>query len=172
TQFLTSAVANAVAGQQFIFIVDDVDLVCTDERATMELSDLFSRVVSRSGGRARFLFVCASTRLHVLANLERRTGSLFPPTVRYELQRMSPAAASEIFDRILSFSGVAADPALAEAVVKGISRGEPVLPADLQLLGLAMRDLKVSSLAALHKLGGAGELEEAWLDEACAATGN
>lgn len=172
TTFLARAVSNAVAGQQFVFVVDDVDLLCADERATAELSDLFSRVASRSGGRARFLFACTSERLHVLGNLERRTGSLFPPSNRYELQRLAPAAATQILDRILSFSGVAADPALAETVVHGIGRGQPVLPADLQLAGLAMRDLKLSTAAQLKELGGPSELEEAWLHQACAATGN
>ncbi len=172
TMFITRAVANAVAGQQFVFIVDDVDLLCLDERAAMEISDLFSRVISRSGGKARFLFVCASERLHVLGNIERRTGSLFPPSTRYELTRLPAAEASKIFDRILSFSGVAADPALASTIVMGIGHGEPVLPADLQLVGLAMRDLKISNAAALQKLGGPTELEEAWLFDACRATGN
>jgi hypothetical protein len=172
TQFITRAVANAVAGQQFVFIVDDVDILCMDERATMEISDLFTRVISRSSGKARFLFVCASERLHVLGNIERRTGSLFPPSTRYELMRLPPKEASTIFDRILSFSGVAADPALAEAIVMGIGAGGPVLPADLQLAGIAMRDLRISTPAALQKIGGPSELEEAWLNEACRATGN
>src|SRR5215204_3124386 len=35
TQFITRAVANSVQGQQFVFIVDDVDMLCIDERATM-----------------------------------------------------------------------------------------------------------------------------------------
>jgi HEAT repeat protein len=170
--FATRAVAAAVAGQQFVFVVDDIDLLCADDRATGELSDLFSRVVSRSGGRARFLFVCASERLHVLGALERRTGSLFPPSTRYELKRIPAGEASKILDRILSFSGVAADPVLADAVVVGLGQGHSMLPADLQLAGLAMRDLKISSMAALHKLGGATELEDAWLHEACRATGN
>ncbi len=170
--FATRAVAAAVQGQQFVFVVDDIDLLCADDRATNELSDLFSRVVSRSGGRARFLFVCASERLHVLGALERRTGSLFPPSTRYELRRIPAPEASKILDRILAFSGVAADPVLAEAVVQGIGHGEPMLPADLQLAGLAMRDLKISTPAGLAKLGGPTELEEAWLNEACRATGN
>ncbi|HEY0484142.1 MAG TPA: AAA family ATPase [Kofleriaceae bacterium] len=170
--FAARAVANAVAGQQFVFVVDDVDLLCADERATAELSDMFARVVSRSSGRARFLFVCASERMNVLGALEKRTGSLFPPSTRYELPRLAPAAASQILDRVLAYSGVAADPALAEAVVQGIGRGRPVLPADLQIAGLAMRDLRISNAAALAKLGGAGELESAWLHEACRATGN
>jgi hypothetical protein len=170
--FATRAVANAVAGQQFVFIVDDVDLLCADDRATAELSDLFARVVSRSAGRARFLFVCASERMNVLGALEKRTGSLFPPSTRYELTRLAPPAAGKILDRVLAFSGVAADPALADAVVQGLGRGQPVLPADLQIAGLAMRDLKVTSGAALAKLGGAAELESAWLHDACRATGN
>ncbi|HEX3477009.1 MAG TPA: AAA family ATPase [Kofleriaceae bacterium] len=170
--FAARAVASAVAGQQFVFVIDDVDLLCGDERATAELSDLFARVVSRSAGRARFLFVCASERMNVLGALEKRTGSLFPPSTRYELARLSPAAASQILDRVLAYSGVAADPALADAVVQGIGRGRPVLPADLQIAGLAMRDLRISSAAGLAKIGGAGELESVWLHDACKATGN
>jgi HEAT repeat protein len=170
--FATRAVANAVAGQQFVFVVDDADLLCADDRATAELSDLFARVVSRSAGRARFLFVCASERMNVLGAIERRTGSLFPPSTRYELHRLSQQAASSILDRVLSFSGVAADPALAGTVAQGVGRNQPVLPADLQIAGLAMRDLKISSAAQLDKAGGPTELESAWLHEACRATGN
>ncbi len=170
--FATRAVAAAVAGQQFVFVVDDVDLLCADDHAANELSDLFARVVSRSGGRARFLFVCASERMHVLGVLERRTGSLFPPSTRYELPRLTVAAGTKILDRVLSLSGVAANPALAEAAVQGINRGQPVLPADLQIAAMAMRDLKIADAAALQKLGGATELEGAWLVEACKATGN
>ena len=170
--FATRAVAAAVAGQQFVFVVDDIDVLCGDERATVELSDLFSRVVSRSGGRARFLFVCASERLHAVGALERRTGSLFPPSTRYELPRIPASLATTILERILAFSGVAADPDLAEAVVHGLARSQAMLPADLQLAGLAMRDLKISSAAALHAIGGATKLEQRWLQEACRATGN
>ncbi|MGE0547910.1 MAG: HEAT repeat domain-containing protein [Kofleriaceae bacterium] len=170
--FVTRAVSAAVAGQQFVFVVDDIDLLCTDERATAELSDLFARVVSRSRGHARFLFVCASERQHLLGALERRTGSLFPPSARYELARIPSGQATKIFDRMLSLSGIAADPALAEAVVAGIGKGRPVLAADLQIAAMAMRDLRITTQAALTKLGGAVELESAWLHDACRATGN
>src|SRR4029079_856836 len=101
--FAARAVANAVAGQQFVFIVDDVDLLCTDERATAELSDLFARVVSRSAGRARLLFVCASERMNRLGRAQKSTGSLFPPSTRYELPRLSPQVASQVLDRVLAF---------------------------------------------------------------------
>jgi len=68
--------------------------------------------------------------------------------------------------------GVAADASLAGAVVHGLGRGRPVLPADLQIAGMAMRELHVTSAAALAKIGGPSELESAWLHEACKATGN
>lgn len=172
TAFLARAVSAAVAGQQFVFVVDDVDLICVDERTAGELADLFQRVVGRSGGRARFLFVCASERLHVLSAIERRTGSLFPPSTRFELTRLNAGDASQILDRMLSYSGVAADPALADAVVSGLGHGHPMLPADLQIAAMAMRDLKIHNAAALHKLGGPTELERAWVHDACRATGN
>jgi hypothetical protein len=170
--FIARAVSNAVQGQQFIFVVDDVDLACHDERIIGELAELYTKVVSRSAGKARFLFVCAAERLNLLSALERRTGSLFPPSNRFELPRMPQDLATTIFDRVLSLSGVAADPQLAQAVVHGLDTGTGVLAADLQIAAMAMRDLKVTSIAALQKIGGATELEAAWLHDACKATGN
>ncbi|HEY5948890.1 MAG TPA: ATP-binding protein, partial [Kofleriaceae bacterium] len=148
--FLVRAVSNAVQGQQFVFIVDDVDLACHDDRITSELSEIFAKVVSRSAGRARFLFVCASDRMNSLGALERRTGSLFPPSNRYELPRIPGPTAAQIMDRVLSLSGVAADPALAEAVVRGLDAGQGVIAADLQIAAMAMRDLRITSNAALQ----------------------
>src|SRR3712207_7756503 len=52
-------------------IVDDIDIACQDDKITTEISELYSKVVSRSAGRARFLFVCASERLNTLGALER-----------------------------------------------------------------------------------------------------
>jgi HEAT repeat protein len=170
--FLARAVSNAVAGQQFVFVVDDVDLACGDERITGELAEIFAKVVSRSGGRARFLFVAAADRMHVLGALERRTGSLFPPSTRFELARIPVASASTILDRVLTLSGVAADPQLADAVAQALARAGGLLAADLQIAAMAMRDLHVTSLTALQKLGGPTELESAWLHDACRATGN
>ena len=57
-----------------------------------ELNEVYARVVGRSGGRARFVFGCASAEVHRLGALERRTGSLFPPTARFEVGRWSAPA--------------------------------------------------------------------------------
>ncbi len=170
--FITRAVSAAVAGQQFVFIVDDVDLACAHEQSINELSELFAKVVSRSGGRARFLFVCASDRMNALGALERRTGSLFPPSNRYELARLSVADASRLFDKVLTLAGVAADPELAHSVMQDMDRGQPLLAADLQIAAMAMRDLKLTTPAALHAAGGAAELQSLWLHDVCTATGD
>jgi HEAT repeat protein len=173
TTFIARAVSNAVAGQQFVFVLDDIDLACTDERATGEVAELFAKVVSRSGGRARFLFSAASERMHLLGAIERRTGSLFPPSNRFELARLTRTAATAILDRMLALSGVAADPPLADAVVQGLSQGGGgLLAADLQIAAMAMRDLRLTSVSAIQKLGGASELQACWLHEAARATGN
>lgn len=170
--FLTRVVANSAAGQQFVFIVDDVDLASHDDRAIGELADMFAKVVSRSAGRARFLFAAASERLHALGALERRTGSLFPPSNRFELTRLPRDVAARIFDRVLSRVGITADSPLVDAVVQSVADAGGVLPADLQRCAIAMRHLGITSPEALHDLGGADELESAWLHAVCAATGN
>ncbi|HUJ63095.1 MAG TPA: HEAT repeat domain-containing protein [Kofleriaceae bacterium] len=172
TAFITRAVSNAVAGQQFVFVIDDIDLACGDDRQTSEIAELFAKVVSRSAGRARFLFVAASDRMHALGALERRTGSLFPPSTRFELPRIPKPAATAILDRVLSLSGIAADPPLADALVQGLAKPSGLLAADLQIAAMAMRDLHVSSIPALQRMGGPSELESAWLHDACRATGN
>jgi hypothetical protein len=84
--------------------------------------------------------------------VERRTGSLFPPSARYELARIPLTLASQLFDRMLSLSGVAADPPLADAVVQGLGRGQPLLAADLQIAAMAMVvDAKDESAAAFYR---------------------
>ena len=63
--------------QIYVFLLDDIDLVMSsDDRIANALAELFRRVVSRSGGRVRFLFTCDRDRVHSLAALEKRTGSL------------------------------------------------------------------------------------------------
>lgn len=172
--FLARVVGQALAGQLYLFILDEVDVILRrrDERVIGELGDLFARVVSRSGGRARFLFSCASERLHLFGALERRTGSLFPPSSRYELLRLEVRDAATVIDRTLALAGIALSPELPRHISEVLGGGAPVLPADLQIALLAIRELQLTSKAAIDKIGGAGELEAAWLTHAAAATGN
>jgi hypothetical protein len=173
TAFLARAIGNAVPGQQFVFVIDDVDRTCRTDRGTADLADLFAKVSGRSGGRARFLFACASERMHAIANLERRTGSLFPPSNRIELKRMSLVEASSVFESMLSMSAVSGDRALVEEIVAYLGRdGEGILPADLQIAGLALSTRNVVTAEALRRTGGPSELVEAWINDACAASGN
>ncbi|MCA9675381.1 MAG: ATP-binding protein, partial [Myxococcales bacterium] len=171
--YIARVVSAAPARQQFVFVVDDVDLALASDgdHVVHELSDLFSRVISRSAGRARVLFTCASERFHLLGRLEQRTGSLFPPDSRHELRRMDPTDAAAALERILTMGGVPHDRDLVDAVVTGLGH-DGVLPADLQLGAIALHEQRLTSASALARAGGAGELEAAWLTAACRATGH
>lgn len=175
-QFLSRIMAEAVRGQMFLFIIDEADLALGartgDDRIVHELSELFARVVARSSGRARFLFSCASERLHVFSPLERRTGSLFPPSTRFELGRFQLDQAAMVLDRTLTLAVGASDPQLVRAIVQGLSPDGAILPADLQIAALAAIELGVTGAAALEKLGGTRELANQWLTRAAAATGD
>ncbi|MEM9492439.1 MAG: ATP-binding protein, partial [Myxococcota bacterium] len=61
-EFVSRAMASALNGQVVLFILDEVEhaLDSNDEQVINELGELFARVVTRSGGRGRFLFSCAS----------------------------------------------------------------------------------------------------------------
>ena len=172
--FLARAVANAIPGQQFVFVIDDVDRTCRTERGTADLADLFAKVAGRAGGRARFLFACASERMHTLAQLERRTGSLFPPSNRYELRRFAPAEASAVLEAMIA-SGAppgAMRPVVDEVIAYLGKDGDGVLPADLQISALALGLRNVTTLEALTRGGGARELAASWITEACVAAGS
>ena len=172
--FLARVVAQSLPGQLYLFILDQVDTLLSrpdHDKIVGDLADLFQRVVTRSGGRARFLFCCASSGFHLFGLLERRTGSLFPPTNRYELKRFQPTEASLVLERTLALAGVAADPQLSHVIVETLGREGPILPADVQIAALAVRELSITSPNQVTQFGGASELERLWLTAAAAATG-
>jgi len=176
--YAARVVANAPASKLHFFVLDDVDqaLLAGGDRVVAELTDLFARVVSRGAGRARILFTAASETAHVLLQLERRTGSLFPPSSRHELGRLAPSDAAGALQSALSNGGVTADGELIDQVITGLGSIRAsmagVLPADLQIAALALRDLRIDRAPALSKAGGAAELEPGWLRAAAAATGH
>ena len=162
--FLARSVAAANPGELFVFVIDDIDraLAAGDDRLDQELAELYARVVGRSAGRARFLYVCPAERVHLLAHLERRTGSLFPPANRFELRRLSADAAAACAVLALADGGGKGDRPLADALAHDLDRGG-VLPLELRLALLAVRELRLGSAAGLHRAGGTGELERLWL---------
>lgn len=172
--FASRVVANAPHHQLHIFVFDDVDLALAEhgEKVVADIAELFTRVLSRGSGRARVLFVSASEHVHALGALERRTGSLFPPSSRHELMRMAPADAAATLDRTLQFGGVTSDQDLVDSVIAGLGRGGPVLPADIQIAALALRDLRISTATQLARAGGVAELEAGWVTAAAQATGH
>lgn len=176
--YLDRVVVRSMSGKMFVFVLDHVDLALAsgNEQLISDLGDLFARVVTRSSGRARFLFCCPSDRMHLFGALEQRTGSLFPPSSRVELARLDAARAAAVLAHILSSMHPAAEPALAGALVEGLAHDGPVLPAELQVMALAAAELGIASVAALARFGSPNmrreQLELAWLEALAAATGN
>ncbi len=170
--FLARVVAQALSGQLYLFILDDVDIILgAEDQRTDDLKELFARVVTRSGGRARFLFSCNSSGVHLLSRLEERVGSLFPPQNRYELRRFSPAEAQDVMDRTLALANLSADGSLGQTIVQGLSRTGPVLPAHLQVAAVAIRELGLTTSAQVNEVG-VHELERLWITAAAASTGS
>ena len=189
--FLARTVAAANPGELFVFVIDDVDRALADDAVVRDLGELYARVVGRSAGRARFLFVCPAERVHLLAHLEHRTGSLFPPTNRVELGRLTAADAGAYASAALG-DGTKGDRALADALAHDLDspadaldarqRGASadhhswhrggVLPLELRLALLAVRELRIGSVAGLHRAGGTGELERLWLSSVARAGGD
>ena len=174
SNFLARVVGNAPPGHLFVFVFDDIEhaLDGDDEHLIQDLAELYARALGRSGGKARFVFACASDQIHRFGHLERRTGSLFPPSNRFELGRLQPHDASAVLAAALAEGGVIVEGGLPDAIVYGLGHGGPVLPADLQIALLGLREHRVTSVAELLKAGGGAELERHWLAGAARASGD
>ncbi len=172
-QYLARVVSEALKGQLYLFVVDGLERVLdTSDEVLGAYANLYAQVVSRSGGRARFLFSCAAKKVYALGALERKTGSLFPPSNRYELRPFDPQTATEVLDRTIALAGLNCDPNMAATLATALTRKQQVLPADLQIAALAIRDLGLATPNHLQAIGGAAELLRAWLLNAAAATGD
>ena len=170
--FLARVVADSLDGQQYLFILDQVDEVLNDEASIAEIGELFARVVTRSSGRARFLFCCDNEHLHLFGRLEQRTGSLFPPSSRYQLRRFSADETRFVLSRTLALATVPDHEAIAQRVADTLATDGDVLPADVQIAALSVKELQSTPGSAMSQVGGAAELERVWLTSAAAATSN
>jgi hypothetical protein len=168
--YLMRVAAAALPGKITLFVVDDADVILRDDKNVQSLGDLFSRLVVRSQGRVRFLFVAASGRIHRLSALEKRTGSLFPPSNRFELARFQPQVAEDVANAMVAV-GMGPAEVLPAVVADRLAQGL-ILPADLAIAAMASKWLGVHSRAGLADRGGAAGLERAWLIALAAETGN
>ncbi len=172
-QYIARVVSEAVHGQLYVFIVDGLESVLDHgDEVLAAYAELYARVVSRSGGRARFLFSCAAEKVYALGALERKTGSLFPPSNRFELKPFSVEVAKLVLERTVALAGLATDPSMIPVLANALARNAKVLPADLQIAALASRELALHTPAQLEELGGVVELQRAWVIAAAERTGD
>jgi HEAT repeat protein len=177
--FIDRVVTRVITDKQVVLVLDHMEdaLLAGDEALLADLGDLFARVVTRSGGRGKFLFCCDSAHVHRFGLLEQRTGSLFPPTSRFELGRLDVERARAVLAHILQRRRLAAAPSLVDAVVQALAREAPVLPADLETAAVALSALRATSPADLQRLGSGGPvdvleaLQQGWIETGAKATG-
>ncbi len=156
--FLDRMICGPLRDCQFLFIVDGVDVALLDAGAAViaELSSLYSRLVTRAAGRVRFLFTCDSDNVYLLSELERRTGSLFPPTNRIQLQRYDGHSARMVLPHIWASvdpsGNMALSPEFIDALVTRLAADGPVLATDLEVVALAVRALGIGAAAQLDTL--------------------
>jgi HEAT repeat protein len=174
--FLDRVVTRVVTDKTVVVVLDHMEdaLGAGDDALLAEIGDLFARVVTRSSGRGRFLFSCDSAHVHRFGVLEQRTGSLFPPTSRFELGRLDVERARAVLAHILERRRLSAAPSLVDAVVQALAQQGPILPADLETVAVALTALRMTSPADLHRLESSGDviesLQRAWVQAGAQAT--
>jgi HEAT repeat protein len=174
--FIDRVVTRVVTDKTVVLVLDHMEdaLGAGDDALLAELGDLFARVVTRSSGRGRFLFSCDSAHVHRFGVLEQRTGSLFPPTSRFELGRLDVERARAVLAHILERRRLNAAPSLVDAVVQALAQEGPILPADLETAAVALAALRMTSPADLHRLESSGDviesLQRAWVQTGARAT--
>ncbi len=174
--FMDRLVTRIVTDKPVVLVLDHMEdaLGGGDDALLAELGDLFARVVTRSSGRGRFLFSCDSAHVHRFGVLEQRTGSLFPPTSRFELGRLDVDRARAMLAHILERRRLSAAPSLVDAVVQALAQEGAILPADLETAAVALTALRMTSPADLHRLESSGDviesLQRAWVQTGAKAT--
>jgi HEAT repeat protein len=174
--FMDRLVTRVITDKPVVLVLDHMEdaLSSGDDALLAELGDLFARVVTRSSGRGRFLFSCDSAHVHRFGVLEQRTGSLFPPTSRFELGRLDVDRARAMLAHILERRRLSAAPSLVDSVVQALAQEGPILPADLETAAVALTALRMTSPADLHRLESSGDviesLQRAWVQTGASAT--
>lgn len=181
--FLDRVVTRELGDRHVVFLLDHMERVLgdvaarrADDSLLSDIGDLFARVVTRSGGRGKFLFCCDSAHVHRFGALEQRTGSLFPPTTRFELERLAPQLARPALATMLERRRMSAAPSLVEAMVQALAQDGPILPADLETAATALASLRVTSPADLAGIDSGVDvlegLQRTWIEATAVATGH
>ena len=60
---------------------------------------------------------------------------------------------------------IVTEPEVSTVIIDSLAQqsGGRILPADLQIVALALRELEIGSVKALDKIGGPGQLQHAWM---------
>ena len=171
--YLTRVISDeSSSSHSIVFILDEIDSILDSsaEQHVNTLKDVFTRVVSRGNGRAKFLFCCDRAHIYVLDRLERKTGSLFPPESRYELPRFDATTAVSILRNELGYTNRPFNESLPTTIVSKLEHKDGVLAADMQIALLVVASQNIVRSSELDSIEGPSGFYQMWIRTAAEAT--
>jgi HEAT repeat protein len=142
------------------------------------LARLVARAAEAGGARLRLLLAVDAAAFTHLAAVQLPAGlGPPPPDAWVTVERLSEAQAADVLERTALASGIFFETGLAAVVATdlclGLGRGHAggCLPLDLQLVGRAIVDLRLTTIRKYQRSGGAPALRLAYVERAAADAG-
>jgi len=152
-----------------VLIVDDAGAALVEGPG---LEKLFALLGRAGQARAlRVLFSLDDNDLHRLELLERRVGAVGPRGSRLRLERFDEAVAGDVIERTVLGGGAYFEAGLSREIAVELAARGPVSPSELQLLSAAAVSLRLTSLQAWRRAGGADAIGWRFLAATCGRAG-
>ncbi|HZS36065.1 MAG TPA: HEAT repeat domain-containing protein, partial [Polyangia bacterium] len=119
----------------------------------------------------KVLLVIDDVDLWKLDTLERMIGPVAPSGTRLRLERFDEARTGDVIERSVLGGGAYFEAGLSHEIAIDLAKNGPVSPSELQLVAGAAVSLRLNSLKAYRRSGGADVITWRFFDEACRAAG-
>ncbi|HEX3697112.1 MAG TPA: HEAT repeat domain-containing protein [Polyangia bacterium] len=154
-----------------VLILDHLEEILGDELGiAADLGTLLARALETGGNRLRLVLSVTEAWFPRLDLLFRTAGVTPQPGAWMTLGPLTETQVTEIFEQTALQSGVFFEGGLSAAVAADMVRGR-ARPLELQLVGAALLNLRLTSLRKYQRSGGAEVLPLLYLDQVCAQAG-
>jgi HEAT repeat protein len=147
------AIDDRVTPTSGVLIVDDAGAALVEGPG---LERLFALLGRAGQARAlRVLFSIDDNDLHRLELLERRVGAVGPRGSRLRIERFDEAVTGDVVERTVLGGGAYFEAGLSREIAVELAARGPVSPSELQLMAAAAVSLRLTTLHAWRRAGGA-----------------